>query len=244
MRDGQDLCLGFTNSPLRIMNTLLITATDTETGKTVLTSALAAYLQLYRPHESLAIFKPIQTGTGDCEYYQQQFDLKQTAQEITPLSFQLPLAPPIAAEQEGRTVDLGIIWQAFNALQKKHSWVLVEALGGLGSPITPELTVADLARDWRLPTILVVSVKLGAIAQTVANVALARQSGVNLKGIVLNCLHSCSDQEMKNWAPVELIQSLTNTPIFGTIPNLSDPSDTSKLAQVASNLNIERLLDI
>lgn len=224
------------------MNTLLITATDTETGKTVLTSALAAYLQLYRPHESFGIFKPIQTGTGDCEFYQQQFDLKQTAQEITPLRFALPLAPPIAAEQEVRIIDLGLVWQAFNALKEQRQWVLVEALGGLGSPITHELTVADLARDWRLPTILVVSVKLGAIAQTVANVALARQSGVNLKGIVLNCLNSCSDQEINNWAPVELIESLTNTPIFGIIPNLSDPTDISKLAQVASNLNIERLL--
>jgi dethiobiotin synthetase len=226
------------------LNTLLITATDTETGKTVLTSALAAYLQLYRPEQSFGIFKPIQTGTGDCEFYQQQFDLKQTTQEITPLRFTLPLAPPIAAEQEGRSVDLGLVWQAFNALRQQRQWVFVEALGGLGSPVTHELTVADLARDWRLPTVLVVSVKLGAIAQAVANVALARQSGVNLKGIVLNCVKACSDDDIKNWAPVDLIESLTNVPIYGIIPNLSDPTDCSKLAQVASNLEIERLLSI
>jgi len=61
--------------------------------------------------------------------------------------------------------------------------VLVEALGG--SPVSEEFTVADLA-EWR-PTVLVVPVKLGAIAQAVANVALARPSRVHLKGIVLNC---------------------------------------------------------
>jgi len=224
------------------LNALLIAGTDTETGKTVLTSALAAYCQTYRPHESLGIFKPIQTGTGDCELYQKLFDLKQTSEEITPLRFQTPVAPPIAAEQEGRLVDLGSVWQAFNALRQQRMRVLVEALGGLGSPITHELTVADLARDWRLPVVLVVPVKLGAIAQAVANVALARQSGVHLIGIVLNCVNSCSDQEIKNWTPVALIESLTNIPILGTIPHLADPTDRSKLAQVASNLDIERLL--
>ncbi|MEO8892722.1 MAG: AAA family ATPase, partial [Coleofasciculaceae cyanobacterium] len=107
--------------------------------------------------------------------------------------------------------------------------------------ITHELTVADLARDWRLRVVLVVPVKLGAIAQAVANVALARQSGAHLIGIVLNCING-AEEAIADWAPVELIESLTNIPILGTIPHLADPNDLSKLAQVASNLDIERLL--
>lgn len=227
------------DSPL---NVLLITGTDTEAGKTVLTCALAAYWQTYRAHESLGILKPIQTGIGDRELYQELFDLKQTLEEITPLHFQLPLAPPVAAEREGRLVDLKLVWQAFNTLQQQRQVVLVEALGGLGSPVTHELTVADLARDWQLPTVLVVPVKLGAIAQAVANVALARQSKVHLKGIVLNCVNPCSDQEIADWTPIELIESLTHIPVLGIIPHLVNPTDPLKLAQVASNLDIERLL--
>jgi dethiobiotin synthetase len=226
----------------RQLNVLLITGTDTETGKTILTCALAAYWQTYRPQESLGIFKPIQTGIGDRELYQKLFDLKQTPEEITPLHFQAPLAPPLAAEQEGRFVDLKIVWQAFNTLRQQRQFVLVEALGGLGSPITHELIVADLARDWGLPTVLVVPVKLGAIAQAVANVALARQSNVHLKGIVLNCVNACSDEEIANWAPMELIESLTNVPVLGILPHLNNLTDHFKLAQVASNLDIERLL--
>lgn len=226
------------------MNVLLITGTDTETGKTVLTCALAAYLQAYRPQESLGILKPLQTGTGDRELYQKRFDLSQTLEEITPLHFQTPVAPPVAAEREGRLIDLGQAWQAFETLRQQRQWVLVEALGGLGSPITHELTVADLARDWRLPVVLVVPVKLGAIAQAVANVALARQSGIHLKGIVLNCVNSCSDQEIADWAPIDLIQSLTNIPVLGIMPHLADLADLSKLAQVASNLDLERLLSL
>ncbi|MFB8788964.1 MAG: dethiobiotin synthase [Potamolinea sp.] len=225
-----------------MLKVLLITSTDTETGKTVLTSALAAYLQTYHPQESLGIFKPIQTGTGDRELYQQLFNLQQTPEEITPLHFQTPLAPPIAAQREGREIDLGKAWAAFNSLRKQRQWVLVEALGGLGTPITHELTVADLARDWRLPTVLVVPVKLGAIAQAVANVALARSSGVHLQGIVLNCVKPCSDQEIADWTPIDLIQSLTNVPVLGILPHLANPNDLSKLAQIASNLDLERLM--
>lgn len=224
------------------MNVLLITGTDTGAGKTVLTSALAAYWQTYRPQESLGIFKPIQTGIGDCELYQQLFDLKQTPEEITPLRFQAPVAPPVAAEQEGRTIDLGLVWQAFNTLKQQRQCVLVEALGGLGSPITHELTVADLARDWRLPVVLVVPVKLGAIAQAVANVALARSSGVQLQGIILNCVQPCSEEEQRNWTPIDLIESLTNVRVLGILPYLTDPTDLSKLAQMASSLDLEGLI--
>jgi len=96
--------------------------------------------------------------------------------------------------------------------------VLVEALGGLGSPVV-KFTVADLATEWRLPTVLVVPVKLGAIAQAVANVALARLSRVHLKALCL-IVQPRSQQEIADLAPLELIQSLTNTPVLGCLPHL------------------------
>lgn len=216
---------------------LLITGTDTEIGKTVLTSALAAYCKIYHKEKSLGLMKLIQTGEGDRQLYQQLFN-----EVCVPLSYQTPLAPPIAAQKEGRTVELAKVWQAFTSLNQ--DLVLVEALGGLGSPVTDELTVADLAAAWRLNTVLVVPVKLGAIAAAVANVALARQVGVNLKGIILNCFHSDSEQNHLDWTPVELIQALTNMPVLGMIPYLSDPTNLEKLAQVASSLELELLLPL
>ncbi|MBW4555466.1 MAG: dethiobiotin synthase [Trichormus sp. ATA11-4-KO1] len=223
------------------MNTLLITGTDTEAGKTVLTTALAAYCQKYYPQRSWGIIKPIQSGIGDRELYQKLFSLQQSAEEITPLYFQAPLAPPIAAARENRYVDLAVVWQTLSKLRSQRDIVLVEALGGLGSPVTEELTVADLAGDWHLPTVLVVPVRLGAIAQAVANVALARQAKVHLKGIVLNCVQPLTDAEIADWTPSNLIQSLTNTPVLGCLPYLDNLEDLDKLAQIASNLDWETL---
>lgn len=225
------------------MNSLLIAGTDTEAGKTVLTTALAAHWQKFKfsSQHSLGIMKPIQSGMGDRELYQKLFDLSQSADEITPLYFQAPLAPPLAAIQENRTVDLAVVWQAFTALQQQRDFVLVESLGGLGSPITDEFTVADLAREWRFPTVLVVPVRLGAISQAVANVALARQLRVNLLGIVLNCCQPRTETEIANWTPTELIESLTRVAVLGCLPYLENPQDLDKLAQVASNLDLEVL---
>ena len=226
------------------MNVLLITGTDTEAGKTVLTTALAAYWQKYQLSRSFGMMKLIQAGVGDRELYSQLFSLNQSLEEITPLYFDAPLAPPVAAAKEGRTVDLGIVWKALENLRSTREWVIVEALGGLGSPVTDELTVADLAATWRLPTVLVVPVRLGAIASSVANVALARLTGVNLKGIVLNCTQPRSEAEIADWTPIELIQSLTNTPVLGCLPYLENPTDVDKLALVASDLDLERLMPL
>ena len=119
--------------------------------------------------------------------------------------------------------------------------LLIEALGGLGSPVTDELTVADLAGEWRLPTVLVVPVKLGSLGQVVANVALARQARVDLKGIVLNCTQPLSDEEIADLTPKDLIQSLTNIPVLGCLPYIDNFSDFDKLVQIASNLDLETL---
>jgi dethiobiotin synthetase len=92
--------------------------------------------------------------------------------------------------------------------------------------------------------VLVVPVKLGAIAQSVANVALARYSKVNLTGIVLNCVQPRTPEDINTLTPVDLIQSLTQIPILGILPYLDNTQDPSKLAEVASNLALERIFRI
>jgi dethiobiotin synthetase len=224
------------------MNSLLIAGTDTDAGKTVLTSALAAYWQMYFPDRTLGVMKLLQTGTGDRELYTHLFALDQSPEELNPLHFDAPLAPPIAAEREGRQIDLEKVWTALAGLKQRKDFVLVEALGGLGSPVTRELTVADIARDWRMRGVLVAPVKLGAIGQIVANVAFARQTGVNLRGIVLSCVQERSTQKIADWTPIDLIESLTQMPVLGILPHLNDPTDRVQLAKIASELDLERLL--
>lgn len=234
------------------MNALFIAGTDNGVGKTVLISALAAYWQRYCRGQ-LGIFKPVQCGpgstlasypNGERNLYSHLFALDQSPDEINPLYFEAPLAPPIAAARENRRVDLEQIWQSFEQLTQDRSLVLVEGWGGLGSAITHDSTMADLAWDWHIPVVLVVPISPGTIAHAVANVGLAQQARIHLKGLVLNCLQPCHSHERADWANIELIQSLTNKPVLGCLPHLADPTDLNKLVQVASSLDLERFMPL
>jgi dethiobiotin synthetase len=224
---------------------ILISGNDTEVGKTRIITALAAYWLKHRPTESLGLIKLIQTGVGDSQYYNQLFSQSGKQLKIlAPLGYDAPLAPPLAAHYEGVTIDLAHLWQTFSALRDSQDFVLAEGLGGLGSPVTRELTVADLAAAWRLPTVIVVNVKLGAIAQTVANIALARQTGVSILGVILNCCTPVTPKQMADWAPIELLRELTQVPILGYFPYLENGNDLASLAQKASLLDLEYLFPL
>ncbi len=241
------------------MHTLLIAGTDAQVGKTVVLTALMAYWQRYTGH-LVGVMKPVdlvpepssddrpglsfsQTRSSpDAELFQRLFQLNQSLEQITPILLSGSTLPPTAAEQAGLAIDLDLLWRQMQQMQQQHELVLIEGWGGLGSPLTTETTGADLAWDWRMPTVLVVPVQPGAVAQAVAHVALANQARVNLKGIVLNEVRPCSRQDRANWAPTRLIQSLTRKPVLGHISHLADPQDLNSLVQAAANLDLELLL--
>jgi dethiobiotin synthetase len=111
----------------------------------------------------------------------------------------------------------------------------------LGSPVTDEWTVADLAAAWRLPIVLVVPIKLGAISQAVANTALARQHNLTVQGIILNCLAPLTLEQQQNWAPIDLIERLTHLPVLGQMPYLPAYEDVEQLSQAAAQLSLEAI---
>ncbi len=217
---------------------LLIAGTDTGVGKTILTAAIASYYQCYCPERRLAVYKPIQSGTGDREYYQQVLNLEQALEDITPIFLSAPLAPPISAEKENRQIDLGCIWHKYQQLLGQYDLVLVETLGGLGSPLTYDYLVADLVRDWHIPTLLVGAVRLGGIAQIVANVALARSLHISLKGIVLNCPSPESQAHLADLTPPDLIESLVNVPVWGVLPPIADVNSPVALREAGRVLDL------
>lgn len=219
------------------MKTLLIAGTDTDIGKTIITTALRGFYQTYFPQLNVGLMKLLQTGEqgdraaplSDRQFYEQFFN-----DVVVPQCFSAPLAPPLAAQLENKSIDLGIIWQSLLKLQQTKDLILVEALGGLGSPITDELTIADIAGTWHLETILVVPVKLGAIAHAVSNVALARHHKVKIRGIIFNCVHDCTEEQQNNWTPKELVESLTQVPVLGYFPYLAKLPNLADLAVIAT----------
>ena len=100
-------------------------------------------------------------------------------------------------------------WQE---LQQAESSFL-EAPGCLGTPIAPELSVADLAQAWRLPVLLVASTQVDWPGQAIAAAALAKQCQLPLLGVILNQVTDATAIEAQ-----ETFQLLTGLPILGTFP--------------------------
>lgn len=221
-------------------NCLLIAGTDTEVGKTVISSALVAYLRHFRPFSSLGVIKLLQTGIGDRQWYEKFCDSGTVLR--VPLEYETPVAPPIAAQIEGKSVDLGIVWRSLVELRQSQDFVIAESLGSLGSPVTDELIVADLAGQWKLPTVLVVPVRLGSIGQAIAQVSLARERKVNLKGIILSCGDHDAPSKIDELTPPVMLQQFTQLPVVGVMPYVENLADHQTLASIAAGWQLERLL--
>jgi len=147
--------------------------------------------------------------------------------------------PKMASLDPDHGPNIADLWRSLSEQQQDHSMVLVEGEGGLGSPVVYDSTIAALARDWRLPTILVMPMRREAIAATVGAIALARHSRLDLLGVILN--QSAPSTDFHDSGISDLLRSLTQVPILGTLPFLDDLDNEGLLSHAASNLMIEAI---
>ncbi|PWU09411.1 MAG: dethiobiotin synthase [Verrucomicrobia bacterium] len=166
-----------------------ITGTDTNVGKTYVTSLL---LRSLRSQKVDAVgMKPIETGgRHDAEKLCAAMGGLLSLEEINPVFLEQPLAPAIAAEREGRTISLEQVFESYRKLSDSHSLVFVEGAGGWRVPIAAGYEMADLAGDLTkispLQVIVVVLNRLGAINHALLTVESILARGLDCAGFVLN----------------------------------------------------------
>ena len=203
---------------------LFITATDTEVGKTVVTAALATVLR--EKGRDVGVMKPVASGcvrrreglvSEDAEFLSKAAEAPEPLEEISPLRLEEPLAPTVAAARAGIELDLEPMWQAWRRLRDAHQVMLVEGIGGLLCPVTPDASVADLAKAFGLPLLVVARSGLGAINHTALTVEAAWARGLKVSGIVVNRYHHDSPDLAEMTNPDE-IQRVTGVPVLGLIP--------------------------
>lgn len=134
-------------------------------------------------------------------------------------------------------MNLELLWQQVKA--QTADGLLIEAEASLGSPLWADTTVADLAWDWRLATVLLVPLTPHALSQTIAYTALARQSRCHLKGIVLVAPDSQAWNDRFELAPPHVLRTFTQLPLLGTLPPWNPNASLATLAHLASDLKLE-----
>jgi dethiobiotin synthetase len=202
-----------------------ITGTDTGVGKTVITAALA--MTLRQMGKDVGVMKPVATGcvrrreglvSEDAEFLAKAADAPESLPEVSPIRLAESLAPTVAAARAGTPIDLESVWAAWRRIRAAHPYVLVEGIGGILCPVTPEFSVADLAKRFGLPVIVVARSGLGTINHTALTVEAALRRGLEVAGVIVNRYHheTADLSEMTN--PDEIAR-VTGVPVLGLIPD-------------------------
>lgn len=167
-----------------------ITGTDTNVGKTLVTSAIAAALT--RRGLRVVAMKPIETG---CEFDDPNRDgarLARAANEtrdlrmVAPITFPECLSPMLAAELARRPIDLAFLDAAVEEASRDCDALLVEGAGGLLMPITPSVAFDALFARWSLAVVIVAPNRLGAVNHVRLTIAAVRAVGLRVCAVVLN----------------------------------------------------------
>ncbi|WP_250038200.1 dethiobiotin synthase [Paractinoplanes maris] len=190
----------------------MVTGTDTEVGKTIVTAAVAAAAQAAGLR--VAVIKPGQTGISTGEPTDIEVITRLAAPDTTRTlaEYPDPLAPLAAATVASLPpLDLSEVVDAIRAEADKHDLVLVEGAGGLLVPmgVRPSgesWTVADLATTLGISTIVVARAGLGTLNHTALTLEALARRGVPA-GVVIGAWPG--DPELVHWANLgELVPHL------------------------------------
>ena len=154
------------------MQSLFITATGTNVGKTYTTLQLIEALS--EKGYKVGVYKPIETGVSNtapdatillkaCKKVNENFQ-NFKPHDITVYTFALPAAP-FCADTE-HIIKIEKIIEKYHALSKLCDILLVEGAGGLFVPITKDYMMIDLIKELNIKTLLVTPSRLGCINDT------------------------------------------------------------------------------
>ena len=180
------------------MTTVFIAGAGTEIGKTYVTSAIVRRLRA--DGRDVRALKPVASGVppvADPGFAESDTAQLLAAQGIavseasvaacSPWRYAAPLAPDQAAALEGRTPELEeIVAWCLERMEAEAGTLLIEGVGGLMSPVTPEATGLGWLWSLACPAILVSGSYLGAISHALTAYETCRAADVPLLAIVVN----------------------------------------------------------
>jgi len=202
-----------------------VTGTDTDVGKTFITSAL---LGLARGRGLRCIgMKPIAAGcrleAGRLRNDDALALISASAttldyETINPIALAPRIAPHIAAAQAGRTLRATDLTAHCRAVMAQDvDLLLIEGAGGWLVPINDTETLADVCLELQAEVILVVGMKLGCLNHALLTAAAIEQAGLRLAGWIANSVREAMPLLDEN---VDTLRTRLRAPCLGVVPRL------------------------
>ncbi|WP_372614618.1 dethiobiotin synthase [Halomonas sp.] len=217
------------------MSAFFVTGTDTDAGKTLVTSGLLA---LARRHDLTTLgLKPVAAGceaaalgdgttalrNTDALALQAQSRPAMSYQAINPFAFAPAIAPHLAARRAGVALSLeDLLQQIRPQLALGRDLTLIEGAGGWRVPLNDTQDLSALAGDLGMPVILVVGLRLGTISHARLTAEAIAADGQRLAAWVGNLLAPAfaADEGLYRDNLVTLSATLP-APCLGVVPRLT-----------------------
>jgi dethiobiotin synthetase len=227
-----------------LRKSFFVTGTDTDVGKTLVSCAL---LHAARAAGYSAIgIKPLAAGgvmtaqglrNEDALLLQAASSVQLSYEQTNPVLLPEAASPHIAAELAGRSVRVDrLAGFCQGVLMQRANVTLIEGAGGWRVPLNQHEYMSDLARQLRLPVILVVGMRLGCLNHALLTAEAIIREGLTLAGWVANRI----DPAMQHYE--ENCSTLTRQlpcPLLAEIPHLPAPVQP---AQAAACFALDQLL--
>jgi dethiobiotin synthetase len=213
---------------------LFIAGTDTGIGKTH--SACTLIHALRASGRSVCGMKPVASGCIDTTHGLRNEDAlallaasstpAPAYEAINPIALREPLSPHLAAEHEGVTIALPPLRTAFDALRERYDTVVVEGVGGWRVPLAPGLLASAIAKDWALPVVMVVGLRLGCLSHALLTAEAIVADGCRLIGWIGNQIDPQMAAIEEN---IDTLRKLLPAPCLGILPHGMAPGQASSL---------------
>jgi len=200
-----------------MMKAIFVTGTDTGVGKTIVCSLLNRYF-LEKGYRVITQ-KWIETGVA-------KNSGKNNSGPIFPYRFKLAASAHLAAAMENKKIKAARIIKAFKALSAKYDFVIVEGIGGALVPFDKKHLVIDIAKQLKLPVLVVSRNRLGAINHTLLTIEALQKRRMNILGLVFNNLNKDNKAVIKD--NPRIIKALTGEKIFGILPKMGKKEELYK----------------
>lgn len=207
------------------MKQYFITGTDTDCGKTYVTSKLTDFFP------NAAAIKPIASGCMLVDNELISSDALQlknnnlSLEQINPWRFKLPISPHLAARKEGvHLVIQDIADYCMNFQLKNIDTLFIEGAGGLMVPLNNNETWIDFLKITEIPVLLVVGVKLGCINHALLTETTLKTNNIKCAGWIANCLDPDMLALDEN---IDTLGRFLDMPLLGVIPYLGDITNIS-----------------
>lgn len=207
--------------------TLFITGTDTEIGKTYVATGLIR--AAVTAGLTVAPFKPVAAGCEHTAAGRRNDDAQAliTAaggdwdyDTVNPYTLEAAVAPHLAAAEESVTINPERIQAAHDALAAKADLVVAEGAGGWLVPLDGELDTGGLVARMGWPVLLVVGMRLGCLNHALLSARAIAETNP-LAGWVANVLPPPQPRWQANHAS---LATRIPQPCIGTVEQNGDPA--------------------